>query len=189
MQTAATSDRRDHYKSISPIWEDDHTPFGPTNVLLVHARSAFRDEDIVLTNNMPFVSDRWSFAFNGELRGVRVKAKGRTGAARIWNLIQRAHRTSGLSMSEAVTRTVAMLEKRSDYIRAVNILLTDGTRVILHSTFNESSDYFTLHQHAAADGNLIVTSSEPFDLSHAFQATDNISPQWQPVRNRTTLAW
>ncbi len=62
------------YHDIRPIWEDDLEQFGGSNLLLVHARSAFRDEGIVVENNMPFSDGESMFIFNGELRGVRIKS-------------------------------------------------------------------------------------------------------------------
>ena len=63
------------YHDIRPVWEDDLDEFPHTTSLIVHARSAFRDEGIVVENNMPFGDERVAFAFNGELRGVRIKAE------------------------------------------------------------------------------------------------------------------
>ena len=68
------------YHDIRPVWEDDLAQFGDTSLLLVHARSAFRDEGIVVDNNMPFSDGESIFIFNGELRGVRIKSDGRIGA-------------------------------------------------------------------------------------------------------------
>ena len=59
------------YHDIRPVWEDDSQQFGETRLLLVHARSAFRDEGIVVENNMPFSDGRSVFIFNGELRGAK----------------------------------------------------------------------------------------------------------------------
>ena len=78
-----------HYKNIKPIWEDDTTHFPSTKRLIVHARSAFQDKDIVVENNMPFYDDRHIFIFNGELNGVKIKADGRIGAEKIFNFIKR----------------------------------------------------------------------------------------------------
>ncbi|RPJ85234.1 MAG: hypothetical protein EHM13_01710, partial [Acidobacteria bacterium] len=67
------------YHSILPIWEDDLSVFGEARILMAHARSAFRDEGIAVENNMPFLASPLAFIFNGELRGVRIAEKGRTG--------------------------------------------------------------------------------------------------------------
>ena len=68
------------YHNVRPIWEDDWRPPGRTTLLLAHARSAFRDEGIRVENNMPFHDGERVFIFNGELRGVRIKERGRIGA-------------------------------------------------------------------------------------------------------------
>ena len=41
------------YHRIHPVWEDEQQ-FPETPLFLAHARSAFRDEGIVVENNMPF---------------------------------------------------------------------------------------------------------------------------------------
>ena len=44
----------------------------------------FRNEGIAVENNMPFLSGRHGFVFNGELRGVRIAATGRIGAEKLF---------------------------------------------------------------------------------------------------------
>ena len=68
------------HHTLSPIWEDNLNSFGKTRLFLAHARSAFRDEGIVVENNMPFCQDNEVFIFNGELSGVRIREQGRIGA-------------------------------------------------------------------------------------------------------------
>ncbi|MCP4216876.1 MAG: hypothetical protein GY765_19655, partial [bacterium] len=77
------------YRNIKPVWEDDLSGFGSTTRLLVHARSAFRDEGIVVENNMPFESSPYIFIFNGELHKVKIKVEGRIGAEKIFNYVLR----------------------------------------------------------------------------------------------------
>ena len=69
---------------MRPIWEDDWRPPGRTTLLLAHARSAFRDEGIRVENNMPFHDGERGFIFNGELRGVRIRERGRIGAEKVY---------------------------------------------------------------------------------------------------------
>ena len=80
------------HHNIRPIWEDDLARFGQTTLMLAHARSAFRDEGIAVENNMPFFDGERVFIFNGELRGVRLKATGRIGAEKVFNFITRFDR-------------------------------------------------------------------------------------------------
>jgi len=77
------------YKNINPVWQDEFDQFGETTLLVVHARSAFEDRDIIVENNMPFFDSRTVFIFNGELRGVKIRAEGRIGAEKIFNYIRR----------------------------------------------------------------------------------------------------
>jgi len=143
-----------HYKNIAPIWEDDITRFGASKLLLAHARSAFKDEGIVVENNMPFYDDRHVFIFNGELRGVKIAEQGRIGAEKIFNFIKRFDHGS---MLEALQRGTDLIRKRTKYVRAMNIIMADEQRAYLASIFNEDPDYFTLH-YSQDEGRLIVAS-------------------------------
>jgi glutamine amidotransferase len=146
-----------HYHNISPIWDDDLTQFGRTSLLLAHARSAFEDRDIRVENNMPFSDGSHIFIFNGELRGVRIKETGRIGAEKIFNFIRRFNKGD---MQQALKKAVAIIRKRTDYIKAMNIILADKNRVHVSSLFNDEPDYFTLHQKEHAGGRVIC--SEPY---------------------------
>jgi predicted glutamine amidotransferase len=143
-----------HYKSITPIWDDDFSRFGASKLLLAHARSAFKDEGIVVENNMPFYDSRHVFIFNGELRGVKIAEQGRIGAEKIFNFIKRFDHGS---MLEALQRGTDLIRKRTKYVRAMNIIMADGQRAYLASIFNEDPDYFTLH-YSQDEGRLIVAS-------------------------------
>ena len=98
------------HHSIDPIWEDPMDDFPHTRLFLVHARSAFRDEGIVVENNMPFTDGASVFLYNGELRGVRIKAEGRIGAEKIYNFIRRFDMGD---LSEAVKKGVGIIDRRT----------------------------------------------------------------------------
>ena len=115
------------YHNIRPVWEDDLSQFGSTHLLLVHARSAFRDEGIVVENNMPFSDGKSVYIFNGELRGVRIQSEGRIGAEKIYNYIRRFDQGD---LCAATTKAVDIIKKRSSYVRAMNILLSDGEQIL-----------------------------------------------------------
>ena len=159
------------YRDIRPIWDDDLAQFGETRLLLAHARSAFRDEGIRVENNMPFGDGESMFIFNGELRGVRIKADGRIGAEKIFNFIRRFDRGDKCA---ATARAVDIIGKRCAYVRALNLVLTDGEQGCLSTTYNEDSDYFQMHEKRTAGLHLIC--SQPF--------ADDVG--WQPIANRTT---
>ncbi len=143
-----------HYKNIKPIWEDDPEQFGVTNRLVVHARSAFEDKDITVENNMPFHDDKYVFIFNGELRGVKIKAEGRIGAEKIFNFIKRFDKNG---MALALPKGVGIINKRTNYIRAMNIIIAEKDKVYYSSLFNEDPDYFQMH-YKRNDNELIICS-------------------------------
>ncbi len=157
------------YKTVTPIWEDDLTRFGRTRLLLAHARSAFQNRGIVVDNNMPFSDGGWMFAFNGELRGVRLRETGRTGAEKIFRLIRRLDRGDARA---ALQQAASILERRSRYIRAMNLIMTDGRQAIAMCYFNEDPDYFTMH-YRQRDGRLIVCSEPLSD-----------EPDWLPMHSK-----
>ncbi|MGD2171866.1 MAG: hypothetical protein PVI79_11880 [Gammaproteobacteria bacterium] len=160
------------YHDIRPVWEDDKRDFGSTRLLLVHARSAFRDEGIRVENNMPFSDGRSMFIFNGELRGVRIKSEGRIGAEKIYNYIRRFDRGD---LCAAVSRAVAIIHKRCAYVRAMNIILSDGEQSCLSTSFGEDPDYFQMHEKREPGRHLVC--------SEAFAA----DPGWSRVANHTIL--
>lgn len=132
----------ERYRSLTPIWEDSPALPASVDVLLVHARSAFRNEGIDTENNMPFYRGDVCFVFNGELRGVRLRAPGRIGAEKLFHLILARKRGD---FSEALAATDWLVRSRSRYVRAMNVALTDGAAIYAHCRFAERPDYFTLH--------------------------------------------
>ena len=144
------------YHRIDPIWEDPKSDFPKTRLFLVHARSAFRDEGIVVENNMPFSDGESVFLFNGELQGVRIKADGRIGAEKIYNYIRRFNQGN---LAAAVEKGVAIIDKRTRYIRAMNFFLATPDRVHVCSWFGETPEYFQM-QMTEEDG-LRVICSDP----------------------------
>ena len=117
-----------HYKNITPVWEDDLSKFGNTKLLIAHARSAFQDKDIVVENNMPFYDDKFIFIFNGELRGVRIKEEGRIGAEKIFNFIKKFDKGDTKVMLE---KGVQQIKKRTKYLRAMNIIIAENEKAII----------------------------------------------------------
>lgn len=144
-----------HYKNISPVWEDDLDQFGKTNLLLVHARSAFQNKDIIVENNMPFYDDKNIFIFNGELRGVKIKAEGRIGAEKIFNFVKRFDKGNTLT---AVEKGSGIIKRRSAYIRGMNFIIADKEKAYVNSFFSEDDEYFTLHKFT--DSNMLILCSE-----------------------------
>jgi predicted glutamine amidotransferase len=156
-------------KNIRPIWEDDFGGLPKTKRLLGHARSAFRNEGIAVENNMPFGSGGRVFAFNGELQGVRIREEGRIGAEKIFNLILRLDQGDA---SLALKRAVDVIEKRTRYVRAMNVILADAASgAWIASVFNEDSDYFTMHVRRSAG--VLIVASDPYPGEGGWEAIPN----------------
>lgn len=147
-------DRWETYTTVRPIWQDDFRPKVDGHVLLVHARSAFRDQDIVVENNMPFARGPRAFLFNGELHGVNLAVPGRTGAHKIFQLLSNL---GDKPIEESVQTCVNVIKRRSAHIRACNFILAEGNDLCVHSLFDGEEDYFTMHWKETG-GELVISS-------------------------------
>jgi glutamine amidotransferase len=150
--------RWQHYRNIKPIWEDNLKQFRRTTLLLAHARSAYQDRDIAVENNMPFFDQRYIFIFNGELHGVRIKTEGRIGAEKVFNFIRRLDQGD---LTATIIKAVDIIEKRSNYIRAMNIIMADQENVYVSSLFNEDEEYFTMYYKKTGAGLIICSEKYP----------------------------
>jgi len=171
------NDQWQQYHCIDPVWDDpgwqqDSDRFPHTRLLLAHARSAFRDEGIVVENNMPFSDGNSVFIFNGELRGVRIKSEGRIGAEKIYNYIRRF---DNLGLAAALEKGVNIIKKRSQYVRAMNIILSDAETTAVSCNYSEDPGYFQMQQ--ARLDNIDIICSEPFPNTSG----------WQPLENGKTI--
>ena len=146
------------YHRIHPVWDDTRV-FPATTLFLAHARSAFRDEGIVVENNMPFSDGRNVFLFNGELQGVRIKAEGRIGAEKIFNTIKRFDQGD---LAAAVERGARVINHRTRRIRAMNFFLANSSNVQVYSQFDGEPEYFQLQR--ISRGNEHVVCSARYDL-------------------------
>jgi predicted glutamine amidotransferase len=158
------------YKSLKPVWEDKAFPRTQTTLLIAHARSAFRDRDIALENNMPFINGDWVFIFNGELHGVKIKEAGRIGAEKIFNFILRFYQGD---MQDAVKKGIPVIERRSRYVKAMNLIIADKQQSYLSTLYNEEDDYFTMYVRQTADS--VTLCSDPFPAESG----------WKPIKNKT----
>lgn len=170
------------FHTLKPIWETPLPALPPSALFLVHARSAFRNERIVVENNMPFVEDGVAFAFNGELRGVRLQAPGDTGAWRLLHLFRRFCTAALGDGKAALQRLDALVQARTEYVRALNLVVSDGQDVWVNSRFSEDPDYFTLWRATLFmnDTRACLVSSERFDLCSRGGSA------WHPMANGVT---
>jgi glutamine amidotransferase len=139
-------------------------------LLLAHARSAFRDEGIRVENNMPFVDGQRAFIFNGELRGVRIRETGRIGAEKIFNFIKRFDHYGRLP---AVQKGVDVIEKRTRYLRAMNLIIASPDSSELATIYNENPAYFQMHCCQQASESIVCSAPYPGESG------------WQTISNRT----
>jgi glutamine amidotransferase len=159
------------HKNLKPIWQDDVSSFGSTNLLIAHARSAFKDQNIHVQNNMPFFNGRFVFVFNGELHGVKIKEKGKIGAEKIFNFIQRFEKED---MHNAIQKGVNIIKKQSRYIKAMNFIIADKHRVYVSSDFNEDPEYFTLYYKITPDEFIISSEKYPEEANWQTLETNKI---------------
>ena len=151
------------HRSLTPIWEEPALRLPKTNRLLVHARSAFRDQGIELTNNMPFRRDDKVFAFNGELHGVRIRAPGRIGAEKVFNL----HRPEVDDLAGETKRVRELVIRRTRHILGMNWILCDADRTVISSHTGERPRYYTMQLLDESD--LTLVCSESLDDNPAWE--------------------
>ena len=113
------------------------------------------------------------FVFNGELRGVRIKSEGRIGAEKIFNYIRRFDRGDKLA---ATDKAVGIIAKRSAYVRAMNLILSDGEQTVLSTRYSETPEYFQMFEKREPGRHLLC--SRPFPGESG----------WSPIANETTIA-
>jgi predicted glutamine amidotransferase len=152
-----TEGRWTRYRSALPVWEDAPPLPSRVELLVAHARSAFRNQGITPENNMPFYRGERVFVFNGELRGVRLRAPGRIGAEKLFHVLATSDRGD---LAEALVATDRLIRSRTRYVRAMNLAVVDGDRIHALCRYAERPDYFTLHFRA---GDLAGVCSEPLD--------------------------
>jgi glutamine amidotransferase len=121
---------------------------------------------------MPFFDGERVFIFNGELRGVRIKEKGRIGAEKIFNYVKRFDRHDLL---KALTRGTAIIEKKTRYVRAMNLIIADAASSHLATLYNENQAYFQMYR--GQEGTADIVCSKPYPGR----------TQWQPIGNRSIL--
>ena len=161
------------YKNIRPVWKDDFSRFGNTSLLVVHARSAFEDRDIVVENNMPFFDGRTVFIFNGELRGVKIREEGRIGAEKIFNYIRRFDKGD---TNVALKKAVDIIKKRTRSIRGMNIIMLNERGIFVSSYLTADKAYFTMRYR---EGRELIICSAPY------LAEEN----WRTIANDSVRVW
>lgn len=158
------------YKSITPIWEDEIHMDLVGSIHLIHARSAFQNEGVCIENNMPFIHDENAFIFNGELRGVKLRSEGRIGAEKLFSFITRM---SSIDNIEGIEKANRIVIKRSESIRGMNYMISNGSKVLISSYYTENENYFSLWK-IKSDNGFQMISSIPFS-----------DFEWEKLENNT----
>jgi glutamine amidotransferase len=106
---------------------------------------------------MPFFQEPYLFLFNGELRGVRIREEGASGAEKIFRYIRKVQ---DKGMYDALRRGSEIIQKKSLYVKAMNILIADPERFYIRTFYSEQEDYFALRW--KADPDLVIVSSQEY---------------------------
>ncbi len=135
------------YKSINPIWEEEEEfkKIPESKFFLVHARSSsFESHRNFLEYNQPFVSGKYSFVFNGFIKGISLpfKIKGEIGSQKIWNLLLEL--LEGESPEKSLYILKEIILKNSKNVQALNIGLCDGKNLYGLCYYEFHPDYYSL---------------------------------------------
>lgn len=160
------------YKSLAPVWEQKMRGFGRSRLLMVHARSAFRNENISLEYNMPFDSGRLAFAFNGELRGVRIGGRGVSGAEKIFHFVKRLGDTG---LPRPLKSGGDIIAERTAYVRAMNMVSCDMSKIAVYSRFSEDEEYFSMRIKRENGTFLLCSEKYPDDEESCWERVPNHS--------------
>ncbi len=139
-------------KSISPIWEDiDILKSIPdSKFFLIHARSSsFPNHKNKIEYNQPFISGKFSFVFNGFI-------KGEIGSQKIWNLLLKFLERNPTKESLILLKNEIL--KNSKNVFAINIGLCDKKNIYVLCYFETNPEYYSLL--SSQNSSLYIISSE-----------------------------
>lgn len=151
-------------KSIQPIWNETSvfSQIPESHLFLVHARSSsFPQHKNVIDFNQPFVDDPHGFVFNGLVRGISlpIQPNGGIGSQKLWFLLKRLLRQFEPNASLIILKNV--LEKNSKSVQALNIGLSDKSRMFAYCWFSENPEYYNLQFYDSSS--LKILSSEALE--------------------------
>lgn len=135
------------YKSINPIWEDKEKfkKIPESKFFLVHARSSsFENQRNFLEYNQPFISEKYSFVFNGFVKGISLpfRVEGDIGSQKIWNLLLKLLERENSEKSLVILKEIIL--KNSRKVQALNIGLCDGKNLYSLCYYEPHPDYYSL---------------------------------------------
>jgi predicted glutamine amidotransferase len=154
-------------KSTEPIWNEramiEKVP--KSKIIVAHARSAtFKSQmlDGDTSYNQPYTNEDFSFVFNGHLEGVKLSRKidGKTGAEKIWNLLNEKLVKS--NPAKSLGEILAERENDTKKIHAMNIGISDKINIYGLCRYEPNDilpDYHKLRYYS--DENIKIICSEP----------------------------
>ena len=184
-----TGEGWERHRSLDPIWSDvrdvgSDGGYPLATAFLIHARSAFEDGPLALELNMPFLAGDWAFAFNGELRGVRLSVPGANGAHRLHTLFQRFRHGRENHARAALSRLDQVVTRRTRYVRALNVVVADPDGIHVTSRFSEDPAYFTVH--VSEDGRGPSGEAVAAACSEALDVPGAAIP-WRPMESGSNV--
>jgi glutamine amidotransferase len=149
------------YRSVKPIWDEkeEFKNIPESKFFLVHARSSsFENQKNFLEYNQPFISKKYSFVFNGFIKGVSLpfKISGSIGSQKIWNLLLELLKRENPEKSLAILKEIILKNSRS--VQALNIGLSDGVNLYALCYYESNPDYYSLFY--ANNPSISIISSE-----------------------------
>ncbi|MBW2971260.1 hypothetical protein KY320_03810 [Candidatus Woesearchaeota archaeon] len=160
------------HRSIKPIWQEQHLfdSLPATKILVAHARSSFQDRGPNIEFTQPFVNEKLVFVFNGEISGVKIRARGNNGAQKLFTLIQQ---NSSNGYKEALQILKRLIEDNSEHIKAMNVGLLHQNKIYVLCKYSERPNYFGLHYYNGKDENeMQIVCSQPYG-SYDFKPIPN----------------
>jgi len=148
------------YKSLKPIWTESKLfdRFSSGHIFVIHARSAsFIKDKHNIEYNQPFINQKFSFVFNGLLKGVKLSSKipGEIGAQKIWYLLKEM--LNKKTPKQALEEIKDLLLNNSKQVQALNIGLADKKDIYALCYYSKHAGYYQLRYY---DNDIKIICSE-----------------------------
>ncbi|VVA44172.1 conserved exported hypothetical protein [Candidatus Roizmanbacteria bacterium] len=150
------------YKSLKPIWKEkgEFSKFPDSNIFSIHARSAsFPQHKNNIDFNQPFISESYSYVFNGLLKGVTLSLPGDIGAQKIWSLLNVYLKK--INLTQSLYKVTDILKKNSRNILALNIGVAGKNTISAYCHFTAHPNYYSLQY--SDNSNIKIICSEVID--------------------------
>jgi predicted glutamine amidotransferase len=123
--------------------------------LIAHLRKASLGQK-TKENTHPFVANRWAFAHNGTIRGLKLRS--RTDSEWFFQNVMSAHLESGDIVDALCSQIRAV--KSTNKPTSLTFLLSDGSEFYAYRDYRSAADYYGMY--CAKVDNSIVFAQEKF---------------------------